>query len=95
MAMLVPPVLSVLYLHVFPFLPTPAWLHMCTQINSLTQKKGIQGFIQTCVDIPPSMDGSWYPGKVFIAFNIAAFAASSPVQHATELYSSLIEKIVT
>lgn len=42
------------------------------------------------VDIPESVDGSWYQGKVFIGFKNEA---SSPIRHATELYSSLLGRI--
>ena len=36
-------------------------------------------------DIPPSIDGSWYQGKVFTAFKDAGLKASSLVCRATEL----------
>ena len=45
------------------------------------------------VDIPESIDGSWYQGKIFIGFKDATFEASSPIRHATELYSSLLGRI--
>lgn len=45
------------------------------------------------VDIPESIDGLCYQGKVFIGFKDATFEASSPIRHATELYSSLLGRI--
>ena len=45
------------------------------------------------IDIPISMNDSWYTGKVFVGYKDAAFEASSPLRHATELYSLLIERV--
>ncbi|XP_019855518.1 PREDICTED: uncharacterized protein LOC109584280 [Amphimedon queenslandica] len=42
------------------------------------------------VDIPESMDGSWYRGQVFIGIKDAIFEPSSPLRHATELYHCLL-----
>lgn len=41
------------------------------------------------VDIPDEVSGSWYRGQVHIGLKEAAFEASSPLRHATELYSVL------
>ncbi len=41
------------------------------------------------VDIPESMEGSWYAGEVFVGIKDAAFEPSSPIRHATELYKCL------
>ena len=38
-------------------------------------------------DIPTEISGSWYVGQVFVLFKVGAFEPSSPVRHATELFS--------
>ena len=37
------------------------------------------------VDIPKDIHESWYQGQVIVSFKDAAFEASSPIRHATEL----------
>ena len=41
------------------------------------------------VDIPDSIEESWYRGKTFIGYKDAVFEPSSPQRHITELYSIL------
>ena len=41
------------------------------------------------VDIPESIEGSWYAGDVFVGIKDAVFEPSSPLRHATELYQCL------
>ena len=38
-------------------------------------------------EIPPSFEGSWYAGQVYVGLKDAVFEPSSPVRHATELYN--------
>ena len=37
------------------------------------------------MDIPDDIKDSWYRGQVRVGFKDAAFEASSPIRHATEL----------
>ena len=39
-----------------------------------------------CVDIPETIEGSWYDGQVCVVFKEAAFQPSSPIRHATDSY---------
>ena len=41
------------------------------------------------VDVPKTIQGSWYSGEVFIGIKDAVFEPSSPIRHATELYKCL------
>ena len=41
------------------------------------------------VDIPESIEGSWYAGDAFVWIKDALFESSSPLRHATELYQYL------
>ena len=45
------------------------------------------------VDIPSTIEGSWYRGDVYIGLKDAIFEPSSPIQHATELYNCLIPRM--
>lgn len=45
------------------------------------------------VDIPESMEGSWYTGDVFIGLKDAIYEASSAIRHAKELSNILSSKI--
>ena len=45
------------------------------------------------VEIPDSIEGSWYKGKVLVGIKDAVFEASSPIRHATELYRCLVNRI--
>ena len=45
------------------------------------------------VDIPESMEGSWYAGEIFVGIKDAAFEPSSPIRHATELYNFLVDRM--
>jgi len=45
------------------------------------------------VDIPNSIDGSFYTGQVYIALKDAAFQASSSLWHCAKMYSILLEEI--
>ena len=46
------------------------------------------------IDIPASIDGSWYDGEVYVDLKYAAFQPSSPLRHLAELYSILAAKEV-
>ena len=45
------------------------------------------------IDIPTTIDGSWYDGEVYIGLKDAVFEPSSPLRHLTELYSILVKRI--
>ena len=45
------------------------------------------------IDIPATIDGSWYVGEVYIGLKDAVFEPSSPLRHLTELYSILVKRI--
>lgn len=45
------------------------------------------------IDIPDSIEGSWYHGQVCVVFKEAAFQPSSPIRHGTELSSWLTTRI--
>ena len=45
------------------------------------------------IDIPDSIDGSWYSGQVRVLLKDAAFQPSSAIRHATELNSWLCTRI--
>ena len=40
-------------------------------------------------EIPPTCEGSWYIGQVYVGIKDAVFEASSPIRHAAELYNIL------
>lgn len=44
------------------------------------------------IDIPETIEDSWYRGQVAVGFKDAAFESSSPIRHATELSSILKSK---
>ena len=46
------------------------------------------------IDLPSSIDGSWYSGNVHVGVKDATFQASSAIRHATELSSCLIQYMV-
>jgi len=45
------------------------------------------------IDIPNSIDGSFYTGQVYIALKDATFQASSSLQHYAEMHSILLKEI--
>ena len=45
------------------------------------------------VDIPESLEGTFYTGQVYISLKDAAFQASSSLRHCTEMYSILIKEM--
>ena len=45
------------------------------------------------VEIPDTFEGSWYHGKVLVGLKDAVFQSSSPLRHATELHSFLLETV--
>ena len=45
--------------------------------------------VSLVVDIPDRIDDSWYRGRVFVGYKDAAFEASSPMRHVTELANLL------
>ena len=45
------------------------------------------------IDIPATIDGSWYDGEVYIGLKDAVFEPSSPLRHLNELYSILVKRI--
>uniref|UniRef100_A0A1X7TIM2 Uncharacterized protein n=1 Tax=Amphimedon queenslandica TaxID=400682 RepID=A0A1X7TIM2_AMPQE len=45
------------------------------------------------VDIPDSIEGSFYTGQVFIGLKDSVFEPSSPIRHATELYKILLRRM--
>ena len=49
--------------------------------------------VSLLIDIPESMEHSWYEGQVYVAYMDAVYEPSSPLRHATELYSILRSKI--
>ena len=44
------------------------------------------------VDIPHSLEGSWYTGSVYVGLKDGIFESSSPIRHATELYNCHINQ---
>ena len=44
------------------------------------------------VDIPESVESSWYTGTVVVGLKEAAFQASSPEHHCAELYDILTSR---
>ena len=42
------------------------------------------------INIPESIEHSWYEGNVHIAYKDAVHESSSPTRHATELHSILV-----
>ena len=42
------------------------------------------------IDIPDTIEGSWYTGRPLVAFKDAVFEASSPQRHTAELHSLLV-----
>ncbi len=45
------------------------------------------------IDIPNSIDGSWYDGQVIAGLKEAVFEKSSAPRHATELHNILLTKM--
>ena len=45
------------------------------------------------VNIPDSIEKSWYTGEVFVGLKEAVYEPSSPLRHATELYKCLSTRI--
>ena len=45
------------------------------------------------VEIPDKFEGSWYTGQVFVGVKDAVFQSSSPLRHATELHSLLLQRV--
>jgi hypothetical protein len=45
------------------------------------------------VDIPESIEESWYTGNVYVGLKEAAFELSSPIRHATELFNCLVNQV--
>ena len=45
--------------------------------------------VMFCVDIPDTIEGSWYNGQVCVTFKEGAFQPSSPMRHGAELSSWL------
>ena len=45
------------------------------------------------VDIPASMDGSWYDGQVFVGIKEAVFKPSSALRHASEVHDILLTEM--
>ena len=45
------------------------------------------------VEIPEKFEGSWYHGKILVGIKDAVYQSSSPLRHATELYSTLLKRI--
>ena len=45
------------------------------------------------VDIPDTIEGSFYTGQVFIGLKDSVFEPSSPIRHATELYKILLRRM--
>lgn len=45
------------------------------------------------VDIPSSMDGSWYDGQVYVGVKEAVFEPSSALRHASELHNILLTEM--
>lgn len=42
------------------------------------------------IDIPESIEDSWYTGRVFVGLKESAFEPSSPARHSAELYSLML-----
>ena len=49
--------------------------------------------VSLLINIPESIECSWYEGKVYVAYNDAIYESSSPIWHAAELHSILLTKI--
>ena len=49
--------------------------------------------VSLMVNIPASVEGSWYEGTVHIGLKDAVFEPSSPLRHATELHSLLTTRL--
>ena len=45
------------------------------------------------LSIPDTFEESWYTGKVLVRLKDAVFQASSPFQHAADLYSLLLTRM--
>ena len=45
------------------------------------------------IDIPATVDGSWYDGQVYVGLKEAVFEPSSALRHSTELYHTLLTDI--
>lgn len=44
------------------------------------------------IDIPESIESSWYTGKVFVSLKEAIFEPSSPPRHVAELYDIVLSQ---
>lgn len=44
------------------------------------------------INIPDSIDSSWYTGRVFVGLKEAVFVPSSPSKHVAELYEIVLTK---
>lgn len=49
--------------------------------------------VSLLIDTPESIECSWYEGKVYVAYKDAVHEPSSPIRHATELHSILLQQI--
>jgi hypothetical protein len=51
--------------------------------------------VSLLIDIPECIECSWYEGnlKVYVAYKDAVYEPSSPIRHATELHSILLQQI--
>lgn len=61
----------------------------------MTTKFSLIPSVSLFVKIPSSIDDSWYDGDVHIGLKDAVYEPSSPLRHATELYSLLITRLGT
>ncbi len=50
--------------------------------------------VSLILDIPTTIDGSWYEGKVLVSLKDAVFEPSSALRHATELNDILMTRIM-
>ena len=48
-----------------------------------------------CIDVPTTIEGSWYDRQVCVVFKEAVFQPFSPIRHATELNSWLKQDLAT
>ena len=45
------------------------------------------------INIPETMEGSWYTGQVFVTIKDSFYEPSSPFRHAREVYNLLITRV--
>ena len=50
--------------------------------------------VSLIVDIPTTIDGSWYDGQVLVSLKDAVFEPSSALRHATELNDILMTRLM-